>query len=264
MQCSERRKTTNNSSSKLHRMARLARIGNKILSVLTVLILLIGSLYCFYCLFDDWRQSQAGLPSQMAKFKPDADDPLSFDELLKLNPDVIGWITIDHTHIDQPIVQGKDDMEYINKSADGSFSLAGAIFLSHLNDPSLTNPYNILYGHHMDNGGMFGDVMKFTDRKYFDSHLNGSILTKSMTEYKLRVFAVLETNATDPYVYSMREVNGEDTSSLVSYLKKHAKIFKDPKNDSPQIFALSTCDSAKTDGRTIVFTEVVKVVKHEK
>ena len=57
----------------------------------------------------------------MAKFKPDADDPLSFEELLKLNPDVIGWITIDKTHIDQPIVQGKDDLEYINKAADGSF-----------------------------------------------------------------------------------------------------------------------------------------------
>ena len=75
------------------------------MSVLTILVLLIGSVYCFYCLFDDWRQSQAGLPSQMAKFKPDADDPLSFEELLKLNPDVIGWITIDKTHIDQRGVQ---------------------------------------------------------------------------------------------------------------------------------------------------------------
>ena len=129
MRCSERRRTTNKPSSRLHQAACLARIGNKILSVLTILVLLIGSVYCFYCLFDDWRQSQAGLPSQMAKFKPDADDPLSFEELLKLNPDVIGWITIDKTHIDQPIVQGKDDLEYINKSG-GWIVFAGGSDLS--------------------------------------------------------------------------------------------------------------------------------------
>jgi len=234
------------------------------LSVLTILVLLIGSVYCFYCLFDDWRQSQAGLPSQMAKFKPDADDPLSFEELLKLNPDVIGWITIDKTHIDQPIVQGKDDLEYINKAADGSFSLAGAIFLSHLNNPDLDDPYNILYGHHMKNGGMFGDVMKFTQKKYFDGHVDGTVLTKDGREYRLKIFAVLETDAANSAVYSMREIHERDTSSLVRYLKKHSKYFRDPVDASPMIFALSTCNSAETEGRTIVFAQVVKVVEHEK
>lgn len=76
----------------------------------------------------------------MAKFKPDAEDPLSFAELLKINPDVIGWITIDDTHIDQPVVQGKDDLEYINKGPDGSFTLAGAIFLSSLDKPDFGDP----------------------------------------------------------------------------------------------------------------------------
>ena len=50
----------------------------------------------------------------MAQFKPDAEDPLSFDELLKINPDVIAWLTIDKTRIDQPVVQGKDDLESVS------------------------------------------------------------------------------------------------------------------------------------------------------
>lgn len=91
MQCSERRKrTADHSPTVIHRLAKAADIGNRILSVLTIMVMTVGCLYCFYCLFDDWRQSQAGLSSSMAQFKPDAEDPLSFDELLKINPDRLG------------------------------------------------------------------------------------------------------------------------------------------------------------------------------
>lgn len=47
---------------------------------------------------------------------------------MAINKDVAGWITIDDTHIDYPVVQGKDDMEYINKDVYGEFSLSGSIF----------------------------------------------------------------------------------------------------------------------------------------
>ena len=52
---------------------------------------------------------------------------------MAINKDVAGWITIDDTHIDYPVVQGKDDMEYINKDVYGEFSLSGSIFLSCMN-----------------------------------------------------------------------------------------------------------------------------------
>ncbi|MEY8469510.1 class B sortase [Faecalibaculum rodentium] len=265
MQCSERRKrTADHSSTGIHRLAKAADIGNRILSVLTIMVMTVGCLYCFYCLFDDWRQSQAGLPSTLQKFKPDAEDPLSFDELLKLNPDVIGWLTIDKTRIDQPVVQGKDDMEYINKGADGKPSLSGAIFLSELNKPDFSDPYNILYGHHMDNGGMFGDVMEFLDKKYFEEHKTGSLLTKEFTEYKLEVFAVMETDAMDPDVYSMALVSGGDTNAQIDMLRSKARYFREPGENSPKVFALSTCNSSQTDGRTILYAWVTKVVEHEK
>lgn len=246
----------------IHVLGRLAYYGNKILTFLTILILLVGSLYCFYCLFDDWRQEQGGLPSQMAKFKPDVEDPLSFDELLKINPDVIGWITIDDTHIDQPVVQGKDDMEYINKGADGSYTLAGAIFLSSLDKPDFSDPYNLLYGHHMDNHGMFGDVTEFLDQKYFDRHVTGTLLTKEFEEYDLRVFAVVSADASDPNVFSMSLASNGTTDSLIAWVKEHAVHWREPENASPKVFALSTCNNANTNERTIVYAEAVRVVDH--
>ena len=61
-------------------------------------------------------------------------------------------------------------MTYINKNVFGEFALTGSIFLSCMNSPDFSDPYNLIYGHHMDNGGMFGDVMEFLDSEYFDEH----------------------------------------------------------------------------------------------
>ena len=258
MRCSAERKKT----SQLTFWGKAAYYGNQVLSLLTILIMVIGGAYCVYCLYDDWRQAQGGLPSEMAKYKPDADDPKSFDELLRINPDVIGWITIDDTHIDQPVVQGEDDMEYINKGADGSHTLAGAIFLAAVNKPEFSDPYNILYGHHMDNHGMFGDVMEFVNKSYFDAHKTGSLLTKDFKEYELDTFAVVETNSTDNHLYSLSEIEDGKTTELISYLKENARYFREPETDSPKVFALSTCNDAMSEGRTILYCYARKVVEH--
>ena len=47
------------------------------------------------------------------------EDDAGLNELLAINPDVRGWLTIDGTHVDYPIVQGEDDMEYVNKGVYG-------------------------------------------------------------------------------------------------------------------------------------------------
>ena len=86
------------------------------------------------------------------------------DMMLAINPDVRGWLTIDGTHVDYPIVQGEDDMEYVNKGVYGEFSLSGTIFLDSENTSDFSDCYNLLFGHHMANGAMFGDVVRFTDR----------------------------------------------------------------------------------------------------
>ncbi len=72
------------------------------------------------------------IQSQLLKLKPDPeqkDGGTSFEELRKINPDVCGWITLDHTKIDYPILQGEDNLTYINTDVYGDFALSGSIFL---------------------------------------------------------------------------------------------------------------------------------------
>ena len=153
--------------------AKAARFGNFILSLMASVIILAMFAYGGYSLWDSYMVNQgAFLSSDLLKYKPQAAEDggeanYSLEELIALNPDTRGWITIDDTHIDYPFVQGETDMEYINMDIMGVFALSGAIFQSCMNSPDFSDTYNLLYGHHMDNAAMFSDVMEFMDADYF-------------------------------------------------------------------------------------------------
>ena len=66
-------------------------------------------------------------------------------------------------------------MEYVNKDVQGEFAFSGAIFLDSQNKRDFSDSYNLLYGHHMEGGAMFGDVVEFRDKSYFDSHETGTL-----------------------------------------------------------------------------------------
>lgn len=91
---------------------------------------------------------------------------IDFDALKKINPDVVSWITIPGTNIDYPLLQGKDNNQYLHKDMEGRDSAAGAIFLDHGDKADLSSRHNIIYGHHMKNGTMFKDIVKYKDQQY--------------------------------------------------------------------------------------------------
>ena len=108
--------------------ARAARIGDKFLSYLAIILMIVMVSYGGYSLWDTYvPMTGAFLKREILQYKPSLDNPeqtrLSLQELLAINPDTRGWITLDGTHIDYPMVQGEDDMEYVNKDATGDFSL---------------------------------------------------------------------------------------------------------------------------------------------
>lgn len=239
---------------------RLVRLGDRILSVLAGLLILLMFLYGGYSLWDTariYRDATAG--EDLLKYKPaEAEgEHLSLQELVSINPDVRGWLTITDTHIDYPLVQGVNDMEYINKDVFGEFSLSGSLFLSSQNSPDFSDGYSLIYGHHMDNGGMFGDVVEYTDASYFEKHAEGWLYLEHVS-YQIHLFACVETDAYDATVYGC----GPDTDveNLLSYIETHAVVKKEIQTEAPvQIVGLSTCMDAKTNGRVIVFGWLEKI-----
>ena len=237
--------------------AKAARFGNFILSLMASVIILAMFAYGGYSLWDSYMVNQgAFLSSDLLKYKPQAAEDggeanYSLEELIALNRDTRGWITIDDTHIDYPFVQGETDMEYINMDIMGEFALSGAIFQSCMNSPDFSDTYNLLYGHHMDNAAMFSDVMEFLDADYFESHQTGTLYLPDKT-YHISVFACIEADGYDPLIYNPGPDFG--TGELLEYLKASSTQYRDiGVTAEDKIVGLSTCVDAQTTERAILF-----------
>lgn len=240
----------------MHTAAKLARAGDRLVSLLAAGLILLMLLYGGYSLWDTAMVfNGAFLSSDLLQFKPAAGNPDSnptLAELQAINPDVCAWLTIDDTHIDYPVVIGETDMEYVNKDVYGDFALSGSIFLDSDNARDISDSYTLVYGHHMDNGAMFGDVVEFVNTDYFESHQTGTLYLPDAT-YAIEIFACVQVDAFDSMIYDPLAQQG-DVSELLNYLDETAVqsryIGVQP---SDKVIGLSTCAEAETNGRVVIF-----------
>ena len=171
--------------------------------------------------------------------------------LVQARKDYRAWIKIDNTKIDYPVMQSNDDLYYANHDIDGNMSLTGAIYMAADNTSDLSDDYIVIYGHHMDNGAMFGDLEKFLDKDFFDSNDGGKFVFPDGGVSDLKLWAVVHTDAYEDEVYS---VDTQGFDDVVEYVNKYSKYIKPSALDNAKkIIALSTCYDATTNGRIVVF-----------
>lgn len=242
----------------MERAARGARAGTRLINFIVLMLVLAMLGYGGYCLWSTYRVEQTAFtPKELKQFKPEAteEDNASLEELTAINQDLRGWLTIDGTNIDYPVVQGRDDMEYVNRDIYGKFAMSGSIFLSCLNSPDFSDPYNLVYGHHMANGAMFGDVVSFTDGEYFSQHRTGTLYLPKHT-YGIEIFACMEADAYDRVIYGIETA---DVETIVAYLKENAVQYAEiGVTGTDRLIALSTCAESETNGRVIVFGKMTQ------
>ena len=245
----------------MKKAAMAARVGNRILSIIAGILIFLMLSYGVYSLWDTYKiYADSFADEELLKFRPadDGGDNPTLEDLKKLNPDVKAWLQVPETNIDYPVVQGQDDMEYINKNVYGEFELSGAIFLSCLNKDDFSDPYNLVYGHNMKNGGMFADVVDFTNKKYFDEHKKGKLYLTDETK-KIQFFACMKVTASDTRIYHPDGYRKENLDDLLNYIREHAVHYRDlnvTKEDS--LIALSTCSEAETNGRVVLIGKFAK------
>ena len=240
-------------------------------SFLSNLLLIFSALVFLFGLYALWDSNQVYLTassSQYEAYKPHSstsDDILNsfggFGQLQKLNADVIGWLNIYGTRIDYPIVQGKDNDKYINTDSKGNYSPTGALFLDYRNSSNFDDFNSIIYGHHVENGVMFGDLSKFTNQKFFKNHHYGSIYYNGK-EKGLEIIAVLEVDAYNFDIYHPGVSGDAERLSYYQNLLSGA-IYKRDITITPndQIILLSTCYLDVTNGRHIVIAKMTSDVQ---
>ena len=246
-------------------LKHITKAGNKLILAIAAVMMVTLGLYGILMLWDMYRTEINAFASyDLLQYRPNIEneEPPYLDDLVKINPDTVGWVTVYGTNIDYPVMKGKDDVEYLNKDPMGNYSISGSIFMSYHNSKDFSDPYTLLYGHHMENGSMFGDLDKFRDDKDFFFNKNDKrckfeedgVLIMQEQVYNLRVMALLQTTAYDHNIY-MAEKTQNDIPALCTYLKENAK-YKMPNCDAEKVIALSTCASAVSFDRTVLLCEM--------
>ena len=220
------------------------KLFDKIIIVASLLFFLV----CIYAMYDAAMVYYNANDTSVLKYKPNLSNP---EVLREISEDAIAWITVDGTRIDYPVMQGKDNREYLNKNPFGKYALSGSIFLDSRNKADFSDSYSMLYGHHMDYGAMFGALDEFKDREFFDAHRTGQLITVGGKAYDIRFFAATMAQATDELVFRPTYTKPE---VLLKELSKTAMIYDPPDTEGDlKLIALSTCQNADTIDRMVVF-----------
>ena len=226
----------------------LCKIYDDTVLILCVLLLLIGA----YTVYDDYMLFYHAQDRSLLKYKPGLDSGNNDGEKVFTNG-YVAWLTIDDTSIDYPVMQGTDNSTFLNMDPYGEYSLSGSIFLDTRNTSDFSDNYNLLYGHHMENKYMFGALDDYLKKSFFDAHRNGKLIVISEGEksYDLKIFAVMDTTSRSQAF----EPNEKDIT--FEFIRENAQIYYDPVHTNSRILAMSTCQSAETTGRLIVFAEII-------
>ncbi|MBO4627129.1 MAG: class B sortase [Lachnospiraceae bacterium] len=173
--------------------------------------------------------------------------------LVEEREDYRAWLRVEGTAIDYPVMQGVNDLYYAKHDVDKNISISGAIYMSTENAADFSDNYIVIYGHHMDNGAMFGDIDRYLESGFLESHQEGVIVTPDGT-YDVRFFALLRTVAYEDTVYNVGKRNLE---SLIAYVTENAVVKTTVKaSDVTKVVALSTCTDVSTNGRLVLFGEM--------
>ena len=225
------------------RLLRAARAFDRITGEVILIVILLIMIFILSSITDIYSFTARGIHG--VKYR-------SVKELMEINPDTVGWLSLEGTQINGPVVQGKDNFEYLDLDFYGHYYAGGTLFLDKDNSRDLSDEFNVIHGHHMAGGAMFGDLHKFTENEFFRKHGAGELILPDR-KLKLRVIASGMADAKDTKVYSVKG----DISSHLEVIRENAVLKKKFDVSDGNILMLSTCTGDINDTRTIVFCQIM-------
>jgi sortase B len=182
-----------------------------------------------------------------------------FNDLQSINNEIVGWVSIEDTQINYPVLQAENNEDYLNRNYKGDHSIAGSIFMDYRIDIGAHNQNTILYGHRMKDGSMFEELTKFLNEDFFDNHqvVKFDTLYES---YDAEIFSVYQTTTDFDYIQTEFAADG-DFGLLLDEIRENSLYHTDIQiNEDDQIITLSTCDYEldPREGRLVVHAKLVK------
>lgn len=214
------------------------------------------------------EQGTADAQSLAEKY-PDVEFPegmlSKYAELYAENNDFVGWIKIDGLDISQPVVRGENNKKYLSTDFSGRHGKYGTVFMHCANSVERLNFNTALFGHHMYDSEMFGNLMGY---KSIDGYKKAPVVEFNTIygDFKWKVFAVFITNGTaegdDGYLFNYMFTDLTSYSKAESFFGEvrqrslyHPDVDVQP---TDKILTLSTCTYEFDEARLVVMARMVR------
>lgn len=190
---------------------------------------------------------------------------LKYAKLYATNQDFVGYLEIDGLDMSLPIVQGNDDEEYLQKNFYGKKTKYGCPFVTHYNNMLSFDMNTIIFGHHMNNGSVFGVLDKYKSIEGFRANPVISFNTL-YADYNWKVIAAFITNAVpeddNGYVFKYYFTNLSTQERFSAYLSELSqRSLYDTGVDvlpTDKLLTLSTCTYEFDNARFVVVARLVR------
>ncbi len=182
---------------------------------------------------------------------------VDFTELIKKNEDTVGWINVNNTNINYPVVQSTDNNYYLTHSYDKKENEAGWVFLDYRNNKDFTSKNNIIYAHSRLDKTMFGSLSKVLKQSWYKDKSNHIIRLSTPTEDSLwQIFSVYVIKEETYYITTSWSSDTEYLDFLNTIKERSKYNFNTELNINDKILTLSTCYSDTE--RTVVHAKLIK------
>lgn len=166
---------------------------------------------------------------------------IDFENLKKQNNDTIGWLKVENSNIEYPVVQTKDNEYYLKHNFNREYNVAGWIFADYRNLFDGTDKNIVIYGHNMRNNSMFGSLKNVIKKEWYENTDNKYITLVTENEYNTyEVFSVYQIEAEDYYL-KMQFKDDEFEEFITKIKKRSVKDFEVNVLKYDKILTLSTC-----------------------
>ncbi len=182
------------------------------------------------------------------------ENAINIEELYKINNDIIGWLKIDNTNINYPVMQTKDRPNYyLKRNFYKKYSSLGTPYIAE-NCNIETSDNLIIYGHHIKGKRVFGELENYKSKEYYNNHKNIKFYTmQEKAEYE--IIAVFKTIAYTGFRY-YEFYNAKDEREFCTFVNKCKELsFYDTEKIAEygdKLITLSTCEYSNPNGRLVV------------
>lgn len=178
--------------------------------------------------------------------------------LLTINKDIIGYLKVNNTNINYPVVQAEDNIYYLKKNLNNEDDINGWVYMDYRNSDKILNDNTIIYGHNMYYSGvMFGTLHKVLYSNWYNNEDNLTIEFDTMYEsMKWKIFSIYTIPKTSDYL----QVSFETPEEKLAYIKmeknRSIKDFNVEVTENDYLLTLSTCTG--DNDRLVVHAKLIQ------